>query len=174
MKTFRPNNPLFVLLILSLCISCNSEKKDKNNSENNMEMTAETEPLKIEIVENYFTKNDMTPRVIQYFTIDNQEDFDNQFGVAKTMDNAISTIDFDKTRIGAIVMPATDIKTSIEITQAERFGSGAIITYKTKQGDKQSFTTTPTLIFKLPVDNKLKTLEFKSGGDSKMITIPSK
>lgn len=174
MKTFKFTRPLLGVLIFSLCLSCNKEKKDKKSSESNMEMTAKTTPMEIEIVENYFTKNDMAPRVVQYFTIDNQEDFDKQFGAAKTMNNSITTIDFKKNRIGAIVMPTTDVQTTIEISDAQRFGSGAIITYQTIKGDKQSFSTIPTLIFKLPADNKLKTLEFKSDGDSKIITAPSR
>lgn len=173
MEAFILKRYLLGFLILSICFSCNNKKRDKDKNESTMEMTAETKPMEIEIVENYFTKNDMAPRVIQYFTIDNQDDFNKQFGIAKTMDNKVSSIDFKNNRIGAIVLPTTDKNTSIEITEAERFGSGAIITYEINEGDKQSFSITPTLIFKLPADNTLKTLEFKSNGDSKMINIPS-
>ncbi len=173
MKALQIKGYLIGLIALGICFSCNNKKGDKNNQESTMEMTADTEAMNIEIVENYFTKNDQAPRVVQYFTIDNKEDFDQQFGLAKTMNNKVNDIDFKKHRIGAIVLPPTDLETTIEITEAERFGSGAIITYKINKGEKQSFSTIPTVVFKLPADNKLKTLEFRSDKDQKIINIPS-
>src|SRR5690606_41766865 len=112
MKTFKFTRPLLGVLIFSLCLSCNKEKKDKKSSESNMEMTAKSTPMEFEIVENYFTKNDMTPRVVQYFIIDNKENLDKQFAAAKTMNNSITIIDFKKNRNVEIVMKITDVKKS--------------------------------------------------------------
>lgn len=158
----------------AMIVACGDKKGGKNSSESEFTRVGEPENMEVEVIENYFPKKEITPNVIQFYTIDNEKEFNQKFGVAKTMNNKVTPIDFSKNRVGVIILPETNKKTTIEIDDTERIGSGAVIEYEITEGEEQSFSTTPALIFKLPGDNRLKTIEFKAGKEVNVIGVPEK
>ena len=103
---------------------------------------------------NYFFRNDAT--VPTSPLIDNRHDFDRLFGAAAFMgDNGRPTkIDFKKSFVIAVVLPETDVDTSIEIDDMTVDKSTLTLKYAVKTGNKNSYTTRPMAV--VVVDNKFK------------------
>ncbi|MDG3580777.1 hypothetical protein [Galbibacter pacificus] len=165
----------FIALSATMIMSCNNKKgNNSDSSDNDFTRAGKPETMKTEIVANYFPKKDIAPNVIQFFTIDNQQEFDQKFGAAKTMNNEVTQIDFNENRVGVILLPESNRKEIIEIDDAKRIGSSVIIEYNIEEGEEQSFTSMAVLIFKLPGDNRLKTVEFKSGDETNIVNVEAK
>lgn len=105
------------------------------------------------LLKNYFHNNDApiptTPM------IKTQQEFDAQFGMAASMgeDGQPTPVDFKKQVVIAIVLPETNVATTIDsvvITQPERLRLQ--VNCIVRQGDKQSYTTQP--IYLMAIDRK--------------------
>ena len=130
---------IFVLLIL---VSCNDAKKENQNT--NSEST-------IELMEGYFPKNDIEfNQPVRVIIAKNKEDFDRYFGIAKTMTNTISEIDFDKNKVVAIIAKPSDNEQSIKIFETKLKNNKLAINYKLEIGEPQSFSSSDMKMFKIP------------------------
>lgn len=129
-----------ILLVISM-LSCNDDKtKDhKENSESTIEM-----------VEGYFPKNNLQfNQPIRIITINNKQDFDQFFGIAKTMTNSVSEIDFEKNKVIAIVARPLDRKQTIHILETKLKNNKLAINYKLEIGEPQSSTSSSLKMFKV-------------------------
>lgn len=97
-------------------------------------------------VRNYFFRNDAT--VPASPKISSQEQFDSLFGAAAFMgkDGQPTSIDFDRQFVIAVVLPETDIETTLEPLSLTRSGGELTFTYVKKEGGKVSYTMRPVLL----------------------------
>ena len=97
-------------------------------------------------VRNYFFRNDAT--VPASPKISSQEQFDSLFGAAAFMgkDGQPTSIDFGRQFVIAVVLPETDIETTMEPLSLTRSGGELTFTYVKKEGGKVSYTMRPVLL----------------------------
>ena len=97
-------------------------------------------------VRNYFFRNDAT--VPASPKISSQEQFDSLFGAAAFMgkDGQPTSIDFGRQFVIAVVLPETDIETTLEPLSLTRSGGELTFTYVKKEGGKVSYTMRPVLL----------------------------
>lgn len=103
------------------------------------------------VAKKYFVKS--TVKSLDNPKIETTEKFNEIFGMATTMgkDGKPTKIDFQKQYVIAIVLPETDLLTTVAPVSLQKDEKGKItLTYKTEVGQKQSFTTRPT--FQILVD----------------------
>ncbi len=130
---------IFFLLIL---VSCNDFKKENEK--------VKSEPT-IELMEGYFPKNDIEyNQPVRVIIATNKQDFDKYFGVAKTMTNTISEIDFDKNKVVAIIAKPSDNEQTIIISETKLKNNKLAINYKLEIGELQSFSSSDLKMFKIP------------------------
>jgi len=106
----------------------------------------------------YFVKNTVSAeKESQVVLINSQEEFNQSFGVAKTMDNTVTPIDFTKNKVVAIFTKPTDVQTTIDLGKVIINGEDLTLTYQLKQGEKQSFKSSALLLFSVPNTVKIIT-----------------
>jgi len=131
-----------VLFVLAL-FSCDNAKKDGQNT---------TSESAVELIEGYFPKNDIAfSQPVKIITTDNKLDFDHYFGVAKTMTNSITAIDFDKYKIVSLIAKPSNKEQTIKIIETKLKNNKLAINYKLEIGAEQSFSSTDLKMFKVPI-----------------------
>ena len=97
-------------------------------------------------VRNYFFRNDATAPASP--KISSREQFDSLFGAAAFMgkDGQPTSIDFGRQFVIAVVLPETDIETTLEPLSLTRSGGELTFTYGKKEGGKVSYTMRPVLL----------------------------
>ena len=99
-----------------------------------------------DVVRNYFFRNDAS--VPTSPKINSQEQFDSLFGAAAFMgkDGRPTSVDFGRQFVIAVVLPETDIETTLEPLSLTRSGGKLTFTYVKKEGEKVSYTMRPVLL----------------------------
>ena len=112
-------------------------------------------------VRNYFFRNDAT--VPASPKISSQEQFDSLFGAAAFMgkDGQPTSIDFDRQFVIAVVLPETDIETTLEPLSLTRSGGELTFTYVKKEGGKVSYTMRPLLLVAVDKAHETETVVLK-------------
>jgi hypothetical protein len=98
------------------------------------------------VAKNYFVKNTVTQ--LDNPKIESAEKFEAVFGMATVMgpDGKPSPIDFSKQNVIALVLPETDLATTLAPVSLQNDARGNIVfTYKKTTGAKQSYSTRPSL-----------------------------
>lgn len=159
------------LLSISFIVSCNPNTT-KNQETAPIEVTqvekkedkqlmGVPQNFEINVLEGYFLKNDINlPENINNMIFNTQKEFDSYFGVAKTMDNTISPIDFNTERVAGVLISPSDAKINFEIISAQQIGTGLQVIYDIKKEKKQPFISSFTYLFKIPKNNALQSIEF--------------
>ncbi len=130
------------IFLVMLLFSCNDSKKEEQNS--NSESN-------IEVIEGYFPNNDIEfSQPVKVIITSNKEDFERYFGIAKTMSNTISEIDFDNNKVVAIIARPLDKKQTISILETKLKNNKLAIKYKLEIGAPQSFSSTDLKMLKIP------------------------
>ncbi|MDR2146261.1 MAG: hypothetical protein LBE91_07380 [Tannerella sp.] len=96
------------------------------------------------VAENYFVKN--TVNKLDNPKIETAEKFNEIFGMATTMgkDGKLTEIDFTKQYVIAVLLPETDLMTTVVPVSLQKSKTGKItLTYQSVVGQKLSFTTKP-------------------------------
>lgn len=107
------------------------------------------------IARNYFVKNTISEA--QNLKIESQEQFDSFFGIASIMDSTETfvPIDFTKQFVLAIVLPASEFQTTIDLVSLKRGKNGsAHLTYCVFEKEIQSFSSQQAMI--IVVDKRMK------------------
>jgi hypothetical protein len=129
-------------------------KKESNIQQSNPEKTQiAVEKIPFVIAQNYFLKN--TVDTIPNPKIETEEVFNSYFGMATTMNKNgnPTSIDFTKEYVIAVVLPKTDIATTILPVSLKKGSNNSLFfEYKIELGDKQSYTSRPLLL--VVVDKK--------------------
>ncbi len=164
---------ILLIFILSCIISCNPKTTSDSNS--NMEVNNTPRPFEIHLVEGYFLKNTILLQDdINYMVFNTQKEFDAYFGMAKTMNNPLTSIDFTTERVAAILIASTDFLIEFTVINSILTEKGVQMTYSLTKGEKQSFLSSPLYLFKIPKDTSISSVEFIHKNDHNTITFPFK
>lgn len=138
-------NTIVILVVLTL-VSCNNANKDSQ-----IEIEKQS-GFEVEYLEGYFPKNDIEFNApVKALVIANKEKLDKYFGIAQTMENRVSTIDFDKNKVVAIISAPSDKKQKIVITSTNLKDNKLEVKYKViVEDDAQTFTSTDLKMFPIP------------------------
>jgi hypothetical protein len=150
-------------MLLTTLLSCNVMQKT-NQSE---AVATETE---INYLAGYFLKNDVDFKTeTKYLVLTNRNDFDQYFGIAKTMNNTISEIDFEISNVAALIYKAS--YTPIEISLINEVSANEVLhfQYKTTIQEKQSFSSTSMKLFTIP--KTIKSVVFTSGKETNTVSV---
>ena len=124
-------------------------------------------------LDNYFVKNNVTlTDDTTYEAITSNVTFENNFGVAKTMDNKIITPDFNGQTVVAVILKPTNKNVSVKLLKATLAGKDLNIYYSiSNNGADLTYTQTPTAVATVPRTIGAKNVNFFSQ-DVKVKTIP--
>jgi len=135
---------IVVLMILIGLSSCNAIIEPNKG-------TVEKTNVEIEYLNGYFPRNDIFFETeTMHIIITNRDDFDNYFGIAKTMNNIISEIDFNENHVVGILTKPSDEPMVVSIQNAVANKHILTVYYKTVTMEKQSFTSSDIKIFQIP------------------------
>lgn len=134
----------FLIIVLLAVASCNNTEKEIDK--------VKQLGFQAEYLEGYFPKNDIDFNVpVKTIVITKKEDLDKYFGIAKTMQNKVPSIDFDKNKIVALISAPSDRKQKIVITSTHLKNNKLKIRYKVIDGQEtESFTSTDLKMFPIP------------------------
>lgn len=90
--------------------------------------------------EAYFVRNDVG-ELPSFITTEAERD--STLGMATTMSQAPTTIDFSKEVAVPVALPVTDVDTELEIASLSIDGETLVVNCNVKRGDKRSYTTRP-------------------------------
>ncbi len=138
----------FAVIASLFFTACQNNSKKNDNIENKNSVIKEKEDqakdITFTVAKNYFVKN--TVQKLDNPKIETSEKFAEIFGMATTMgnDGKPTEIDFSKQYVIAVVMPETDMMTTVEPVSLQKNTKGdVILIYKSVIGEKQSYTTRP-------------------------------
>lgn len=152
-------------LLLSACVHHKSNDIPKSESTIKTFLSdSESQGLKkVELtdVDGYFSTKRVTSTEVMLLS---EADFDKYFHPAKTLDNVLTTIDFDTQRTGAIIFPETKNAVTISLDSSYLKGKTLNIVYSTMQEyTERSFTITPVKIFTFDADLNIDSVAFSNG-----------
>ena len=152
---------LAFLIVIIVMLSCNNTKNIAASS------------IGLVPLDNYFVKNNVTlTDDTTYEAITSNVTFENNFGVAKTMDNKIITPDFNGQTVVAVILKPTNKNVSVKLLKATLAGKDLNIYYSiSNNGADLTYTQTPTAIATVPRALDAKNVNFFSQ-DVKVKTIP--
>ena len=150
--------PLALAIALSSCKSPSEKQDDQQETPTSPEATTSVPmtkltPSSLNVVplEGYFVKNTVsTEQESTLVLISTQAEFDQSFGIAKTMTNTITPIDFTQNKVVAIFTKPSDLKTNIQLDRASVHGEILTANYNIDQGEKQSFKSSALILFTVP------------------------
>jgi hypothetical protein len=134
-------------IVLTSATACQSKKETILKPANQEITEAAAEEIPYVVAHNYFVKN--TVESIENPKIETEEAFNSYFGMAATMsENGKPTaIDFTKEYVIAVVLPKSDIATTIKpISLIKETDNGILFKYQIESGNKQSFISKPVLL----------------------------
>lgn len=133
-----------LIIILLAFVSCNNTEKETD--------TDKQLGFQAQYLEGYFPKNDIEFNApVKTIVITKKVDFDKYFGIAQTMKNKVSTIDFDKYKVVALISAPSDKKQNILVTRTDLKNNKLQVKYKVQVGEEtQSFTSTDLKMFPIP------------------------
>lgn len=146
-----------VVIVASLLfVACQSKPKtekeeNKNTAVVKTQNKAKTTDISFVLAKNYFVKN--TIDKVDNPKIETAEQFNEIFGMATTMgkDGKPTEIDFTKQYVIAVILPETDLMTTIDPVSLQKDNNEKItLTYKKVVGQKQTYTMKPS--FEIIVD----------------------
>lgn len=130
--------------------------------------------LPVSLMSGYFLNNTVERSdAMAFYVIDDQAEFEKYFGVAKTMTNEITQVDFKTERVGALIHPDANTDVQMKVSKLQRDGDKAIVDFSVSTGAPQSFTISPVVLFKLPGDADLKSVDLLQDGH-KVMNVPVK
>lgn len=156
---------LTATLIVALFTSCGgSSSKNATESKEHDKSSTVAQPTKlINEIGGYFVTYE--PNNLVEVLIQDEIEWNANFGVAKTMDNQPTTIDFSIHKVGAIVAPTTDVETNIVIDNASIKDRKLVVEYSINtKGEKRSFTIVPMKAFFYNITQDIDSVSFVTKG----------
>ncbi|MCU4154988.1 hypothetical protein J1N10_03305 [Carboxylicivirga sp. A043] len=150
---------LFALFTITAIVSCfQSKTKESNNTD------------KLTYLNGYFLRNNVSlNEEVNPIVITSKNEFDNYFGIAKTMNNTVSEVEFDKNNYAAIITKPSSTKQMVIITNSKEENGQLTINYKILKEGNQTFVSNEMKIFAMP--KTIKSVNFVSERESKLIEI---
>jgi hypothetical protein len=134
-------------IVLTSATACQSKKETILKPANQEITEAAAEAIPYVVAHNYFVKN--TVESIENPKIETEEVFNTYFGMAATMnkDGKPTAIDFAKEYVIAVVLPKSDIATTIiPVSLKKETDNGILFKYQIESVNKQSFISKPVLL----------------------------
>ncbi len=148
---------ILIIAILIASISCKTGKFQQESS---------IRPGK---VEHYFTSVESDKP--EFLVLKSREDFGKNFHPAKTMTNSPTVIDFSKSFVGAIVLPASEYEINIKLDTAYITGKTLHIRYDVSKGEEQrAFLSKPQIAFTIDSSLAADSVSFECKESS--VTLP--
>lgn len=160
-----------------LLMACGSGNKQTNTTDTlKTDSSTITPPANISIhfrqINGYFVKNTMNQKdSIACWVIQSQAIFDNIFGAAKTMNNTVDTINFEKEVLLAATLPASFEKRTLGLTNYKLDASVLHVQLSVNGGKKESYSSTAAWLGAVQDIPGLKEIKFYNG-DLLIATIP--
>lgn len=161
-----------------LLMACGSGKKQANTTDTlKTDSTggtpvAKNTPIHFRQINGYFVKNTLNQKdSIACWVIQSQPIFDNIFGAAKTMNNTVDTINFDKEVLLAATLPASFEKRTLGLTNYKLDASVLHVQLSVNGGKKESYSSTAAWLGAVQDIPGLKEIKFYNG-DLLIATIP--
>lgn len=149
------------IAIVALFANCGGTSKTNENTDKTVAETAKPVEL-IKGVDNYFVT--YKPKTVEVL-IQGKEDFEANFNAAATMDAQPTEVDFTVHKVGAIVVPETDIETEIVINKTSIADRKLVVDYSINtKGEKRSFTIVPIKLFKYGTMMEIDSVSFVRDG----------
>ena len=127
-------------------ISCNNPK-----NEGKVENKDDGPEFSVVFLENYFPKNNIEfTSPVKVMVIDNKNRFDEFFGIAQTMKNSATPIDFEKNKVVALISKPSDELLKIQLTETRLKDNNLLVKYKTIPSEAQSFVSSDLKMFSIP------------------------
>ena len=127
-------------VLLLLC--CNCSFMDKMFAAQKIDDVAT--PIPFTTLENFYVRNDVDCSKTQRLIIDNQQDFEEYFGMAATMGNLPTQINWNKQYIVAVILPETNRATSVNPVAVKVTDNKCMVfSYDVKKGDRISHKMVP-------------------------------
>lgn len=154
---------LTATLVVALFASCGSSSKNTTENKDQEKPYVTARPTKlIDEIDGYFVT--YKPKMVEVL-IQNEEEWNANFGVAKTMDNQPTTVDFGMHKVGAIVAPETDVETDIIIDNTSIQDRKLVVEYSINaKGEKRSFTIVPMKAFLYSITQDIDSVSFVNKG----------
>jgi hypothetical protein len=160
-----------------LLIACGSGNKQTNTTD-----TLKTDstsippatniPIHFRQINGYFVKNTLNQKdSIACWVIQSQPIFDNIFGAAKTMNNTVDTINFDREVLLAVTLPASFEKKTLGLTNYKLDGPVLHVQLSVNGGKKESYSSTAAWLGAVQDISGLQEIKFYNG-DLLIATIP--
>ena len=165
---------LSVVLLAGVLFACDAPKK-KEIKEVKKPAMEKKEAVKMgatrfEELKGYFVKNNVVfDSDYKFVAVSNQEDFDKYFGIAKTKNNEITALDFDKFNIAGILVKPSNKASKIEMTKYTSEGAKTIVGFTSVFGKEQNFTSGALMLFKIPKSRT--SVDFVTGGKMVNVTV---
>lgn len=130
-------------------------------------------PIHFRQINGYFVKNTLNQKdSISCWVIQSQPIFDNIFGAAKTMNNTVDTINFDKEVLLAVTLPSSFEKRTLGLTNYKLDESVLHVQLSVNSGGKkESYSSTAAWLGTVDAIPGLKEIKFYDG-DLLIATIP--
>jgi len=145
-----------IILLPAILVSCKpsattTDADSKTNPTEQASPTVKSAPFTPIPLQGYFVRNTVaTTKAVQIHLIANADEFEAMFGMAKTMTNEITPIDFQTQNVVAIFTEPSETTTTIELPSVSTEGASIRVGYKLVTGDKQTFTSSALTLFTVP------------------------
>jgi len=120
-------------LVLGSCSSLNQVARIEQNASS----------IYYSQLSNYFVRNDVPCKKLQKLIFDNQQDFESYFGMAASMGNIPTEVNWKTQYVVAVILPETNRATSVTPVDVCQGGNSVIMYYHVDKGDRRSYTMVP-------------------------------
>ena len=148
----------FIIVLIMGCSAVYSEEQDRSG-----DMGTEKEKIEIKELKGYFPKNTIKfddNYNFKHLAVTSQEEFDQYFGVSKTMQNEIDKVNFNKNSVIAIMTKPSNISKEIKLIYYEFDSGNLFILYHIREGSANSYKSTALYLATIP--KGVSTITFKS------------
>lgn len=138
---------LFFIALLAVALfaaGCGSANQSSGMGEGNV--PANPNRIPYTLAANYFVRNDVPADAVIGKRIDTQEEFNEYFGPAATMDSQPTPIDFANKYVIAVIALPNFRENSLQVRNLTFYRGIVTLAYGQSAGELQSFSTRPTLI----------------------------
>ncbi|MGN7719454.1 hypothetical protein [Chitinophaga sp. 22620] len=160
-----------MLLLLAACGPNTSqttvtqeEKQEQGDTLN--ELVAFQKDIVIKPMSGYFVKNTIKQNdSVVCWVINNPQEMQRVFGMAKTVNNVIDTVDFNSHLLTAVTLRVSSLVQKIELTSSKQEGNTVELHFaiRDEEPTQQSFSMAAAWLGAIPKDPAVKTVKFYSG-----------
>jgi hypothetical protein len=137
--------PISLFCMFAL-LSCNNLNKGKQET-----VEKDTSAFSVILLENYFPKNNIEFTIpIKTMVVKDKKRFDEYFGLAQTMNNTATNVDFEKNKVVALITKPSEEKLEIKLTETVLKNNKLLVKYRIIKGEKQSFISSDLKLFAIP------------------------